>query len=171
MSTPSKSITKRSEPWHPGVRGLESFASSSLWRERSRLIREFVVEPTNSGFVQFFRSGVVGAVAFGCDFGVLALATDVLGLHYLISGLFGFGVGVIVNYWLSVRWVFNKRKFSRASVQFGLFALIGVVGVGINELIMWLFTEYVGWHYLVSKLAATVVVYLWNFSIRKALIF
>ncbi len=134
-------------------------------------LRAWLLEPASSGWVQFFRYGFVGGVAFVCDFATLSLATDVLGLHYLISNVFGFCVGLVVNYCLSVRWVFEKSKISRGTVQFALFALVGIAGLGINELVLWWLTEGVGTHYKLSKLAATVVVYLWNFSIRKVLIF
>jgi putative flippase GtrA len=130
-----------------------------------------MLDPTDSVVVQFFRYGFVGGIAFLCDFSTLWWVTSRLGLHYLLSAVLGFSVGLTVNYWLSVRWVFEKRKFSSTSMQFGLFALTGIVGVAINELAMWLLTDGVGWHYLGSKLAATVVVYLWNFSSRKLLIF
>jgi putative flippase GtrA len=171
MSTLSKSITKNGEHWRP-LAGEDaavsaSVVSSNLWQ----LVRRLMVEPTNSAFVQFLRYGLVGGIAFLCDFGTLWGATSRFGLHYLHSAALGFCVGLAVNYWLSVRWVFATRKFSRSSVQFGLFALVGIVGVGINELGMWLLTDGVGLDYRASKLATTVVVYLWNFSIRKVLIF
>jgi putative flippase GtrA len=171
MSTLSKSITKKSDGGPP-LAQTGTFASvAAVLCDRSQFLRAWMVEPTNSAVVQFFRYGFVGGIAFLCDSSTLWLATSGLGLHYLLSNIVGFSVGLAVNYWLSVRWVFEKRKFSSGSVQFGLFALVGIVGVGISELAMWLLTERVGWHYMASKLAATVLVYLWNFSIRKLLIF
>jgi putative flippase GtrA len=173
MSTLSKSITKKNEgcpaaaSTDASVLGLVSLAL----RDPSRVARVLLLEPTNVLLVQFFRYGFVGGIAFACDFGTLWGATSLLGLHYLISNIVGFSSGLLVNYWLSVHWVFEQRKFSRNSVQFGLFALVGMVGVGLNELVLWLLTERVGLHYLVSKIAATVLVYLWNFSARKVLIF
>jgi putative flippase GtrA len=56
-------------------------------------------------------------------------------------------------------------------VQFGVFALVGLVGLGLNELIMWALTDGAGLHYMLSKVGATVVIYLWNFFIRKMLLF
>src|SRR5512145_1522077 len=169
MSIPNKSITKRSEGWSDTVDHLGSVSIDS--HDLSSLVRRWMFEPTDSVIVQFFRYGFVGGIAFVSDFSTLWLVTSRIGLHYLASAALGFTVGLTVNYWLSVRWVFEKRRFSSATMQFGLFALTGIVGVGINHLVMWLLTDGVGWHYLGSKLAATVVVYLWNFSSRKVLIF
>ena len=130
-----------------------------------------MLERTNSTLVQFFRYGFVGGIAFLCDAGTLRLSESRLGLHYLVAAILGFVVGLLVNYWLSVLWVFHKSKVTSGSVQFGVFALVGLVGLVLNELIMWALTDGVGLHYMLSKVGATVVIYLWNFFIRKMLLF
>lgn len=170
MSTPSKSTTKRSDEWRSAGGGA-SLSIAMACSDPTAFLRALLLERTSSGLVQFFRYGLVGGVAFICDFSTLRVATHYLGVHYLISAAGGFFVGLLVNYLLSVRWVFDKSKISSRSVQFGVFALVGVVGLLVNELVMWSLTDGVGLNYMVSKLAATVLVYLWNFSARKVLIF
>ena len=49
--------------------------------------------------------------------------------------------------------------------------MIGVAGLAINELLMWLFTDWLLFHYLVSKIIATAVVFFFNFFIRKFALF
>jgi len=57
-------------------------------------------------------------------------------------------------------------------IPFGsIFALVGGIGLGLNEVFLWLFTEMFAYHYLVSKLFSTGFVYLWNFAARKILLF
>jgi putative flippase GtrA len=46
-----------------------------------------------------------------------------------------------------------------------------VVGLGLNHFFMWFFTEQVGLLYLISKLISAVLVYLWNFLVRKYALF
>ena len=138
---------------------------SSEWAEK------LITRKTDAGLVQFFRYGVVGGVAFCADFSLLFALTHFLRIHYLISAMVGFLVGVWVNYLLSVRWVFARRQIASRVGEFGLFALIGVVGLGLNELLMWLLTGVVGIHYLGSKIVTTAGVYLWNFFARKKLVF
>jgi putative flippase GtrA len=138
------------------------------WRE---LVSALLVERTDSVWVQFFRYGIVGGIAFVVDFGTLWAFTHFVGLHYLLSALVGFVAGLTTNYLLSINFVFSQRKLTSRSREFGLFALVGVIGVGINELVMWLFTDGLGTHYLISKVIATVIVYLWNFTARKKLMF
>ncbi|MFQ6003571.1 MAG: GtrA family protein, partial [Candidatus Zixiibacteriota bacterium] len=52
-----------------------------------------------------------------------------------------------------------------------IFSLIGIVGLGFNELFIWFFTEKVHLYYLLSKIVSTFFVYLWNFFARKYILF
>ena len=79
--------------------------------------------------------------------------------------------GLVVNYIISCIWVFNNSKFRNRIVEFLFFAAIGVVGLGFNDLLIWLFTDCIGTHYMFSKIVAAAMVYLWNFFARKYLVF
>ena len=126
---------------------------------------------SDATFPQFCRYTCVGAIAFACDFGALFGLTHFLGIHYLLSAGIAFLIGLCVNYVLSIKWVFNKRLVGNKSVVFLIFALIGIAGLGMNELFIWFFTQITGFHYLLSKIISTVFVYLWNFFARKYSLF
>jgi putative flippase GtrA len=117
------------------------------------------------------RSTATSVVAFGLDFGVLAFLTEVCRLHYLLSAAVSFSLGVTASYILSVLWVFRVRRVSSRPVEYGLFVLIGVIGLGLNEALMWMFTEKFVLYYLLSKVAAASVVFFWNFGARKFILF
>ena len=121
--------------------------------------------------VQFVRYTFVGGLSFLVDAGTLVLATEWLELHYLVSAIIGFQVGLATNYALSTLWVFSRRVMRHRGWEFVLFAAVGLVGLGINELVLWFLTGFVGVHYGGSKCAAAVLVYLWNFSARKLTLF
>lgn len=123
-----------------------------------RLLKE------NEQVVRYFA---VSFIALVVDFSVLIFAREIFGLNYLVAATIGFCCGVVVNYLLSIRWVFHTSRFSRRSVEFGLTALIATVGLGINDLIVWLLTSEVGMFYLVSKCFAALCVFIWNFVVRK----
>jgi putative flippase GtrA len=120
---------------------------------------------------QLLRYAVVGGIAFVIDFGSLWLLTELAGIHYLLSAAIAFILGLTTNYLLSITWVFGRRSLENKWLEFGIFALIGIVGLGLNELIIWFFTEWVHFHYLVSKIVSTIVVFLWNFFVRRYLLF
>jgi putative flippase GtrA len=135
------------------------------------LVRRVLVGQTSDSRIQFLRYLVVGGVATVGDFSTLFVFTHWVHVHYLVSNILGFCVGLIINYVLSLVWVFSTRKLSSRVAEFTLFAVVGVIGVGLSELIMWLLTGLAGAHYMVSKVVATMVVLVWNFSARKFLMF
>lgn len=136
-----------------------------------KIIHRLTTAQTDNIFIQLFRYTFVGGIAFVADFGSLWLLTEYAGFHYQISALIGFILGLTINYILSVRWVFagSAGSTSNKSVEFIIFALIGIVGLGLNSLIMWIFTDVIEFHYLGSKLISTVLVFLWNFLGRRVL--
>ena len=135
------------------------------------ILRGLLQTPTESTLVQFLRYTVVGGVAFVVDFGLLYLLTHYGGVYYLTSASLAFVVGLVINYTFSVLWVFSHRVVSNRWVEFGLFALVGVLGLGLNDLSMWLLTSVAGLYYLYSKLITTALVFVWNFAIRKVSLF
>jgi putative flippase GtrA len=126
---------------------------------------------TDSTLLQLFRYTFVGGFAFLVDFGTLFVLTEYFNIHYLISAGIAFILGLIVNYFLSVKWVFNSRAVKNRMLEFLLFTLIGLVGLGLNELFLWVLTDILLIYYLLSKIITTVIVYLWNFFARKFILF
>ncbi len=120
---------------------------------------------------QLIRSVGVSLVSFGLDFGVLALLTEKAGLHYLVSAGISFLLGTSLSWLLSVLWVFDVRARSSKLVEYGLFVLVGVVGLGLNEILLWVFTDRWGVYYLLSKVIAASLVFSWNFGMRRVLLF
>jgi len=128
-------------------------------------------EKTNNTFLQLFRYTFVGGFAFLVDFGTLFTLTEFLKIHYLVSAGIAFIFGLIVNYFLSVKWVFNNRVMDNRLLEFLLFTLIGFVGLLLNELFLWILTDIFLIYYLLSKIVTTAIVYFWNFFLRKVLLF
>lgn len=122
--------------------------------------------------VQMFRYLVTGWTAFIADVGLLTLLTECFGRDLLLlwTGI-AFSTGIIITYVLSVRWVFDNRNVDNRAAEFGIFTLICIVGLGLTELLMWLFAEKAGLHYLPSKGITAGIVFLWNFVAKKFILF
>lgn len=133
--------------------------------------KTILVRPTANGFIQLFRYGGVAVIALAVDIGGLILLKEVFHFHYLLAATLSFCGGMVVNYILSKLWVFSEAKIANRTREFAIFAAIGVVGLMFNDLILWVFTSFVGFHYLGSKIIATGVVFFWNFFARKRLLF
>ncbi|MBP9668973.1 MAG: GtrA family protein [Candidatus Pacebacteria bacterium] len=125
----------------------------------------------SEGLHEFIRYVVASAIALVLDIATLSLLTSILGVPYLVSGAVAFLVGLTAVYILSVRWVFAVRALSNPWTEFLLFAGIGVVGLLINEAVLYLFTSVFGFFYLVSKIASVIFVFTWNFGARKIFLF
>lgn len=134
-------------------------------------VQHFYKGDANSTFIQFFRYTFVGGVAFIVDFGTLALLTEVFKMHYLLSAGIAFILGLTVNYILSISWVFNSRTVDNRLLEFVYFSVIGLIGLGLNELFLWILTDLFAIYYLLSKIITTIIVYFWNFFARKFILF
>ena len=128
--------------------------------------------PTKNGFLQFFRYVFVGGAATIVDWGILYLTTDFFHIYFLISAVAAFVAGLLVNFLLSKLFVFKADEARvNAVMEFVSYAIIGVVGLGITELIMVIFTNHLGLHYMLSKMIATAIVLAWNYFARKLIIY
>ncbi len=119
---------------------------------------------------QIVKFGFVGFLCFFIDYGLMVLLKERLGIHYLISSTISFTVSVIVNYILSIAFVFETDKSKNKVGEFVIFVCLSVIGLGINALCMWVAVEFIHIHYMLSKIGATAVVMVYNFVTRKIFI-
>lgn len=133
--------------------------------------RSIFVAPTNNTMIQLFRYAFVGGAASIVDWGILYILS-VLGMYYLLSAIFGFFGGLATNFMLSKLFVFSKEKV-KVSIrgEFLSYALIGVIGLGLTLIFMYIMTELIGIYFMISKIIATVLVLIWNFGARKMFLY
>lgn len=131
--------------------------------------KSLFITKSNNTFIQFFRYIFVGGVAFLADGGSLFLITTI-GVNYLISVIFAFVIGLAVNYGLSKLLVFEKSSVN-GKIEFLVYGIIGVIGLGFTEIIMYVLTEIAGLYFMVSKVIATIIVLVWNFVARKIILY
>lgn len=134
-------------------------------------LKKLFFEPTKNGMIQFFRYAFVGGIATVVDWAVQYVLT-VLWIHYLIAAVFAFLSGLIVNYFLSKIFVFKAEEAKvNAGWEFVIYALIGVVGLGITVGLMFLLTDIAGLYFMLSKVITTLIVLFWNYFARKIIIY
>lgn len=118
---------------------------------------------------QTIKFGLVGFLCFFIDYGIMVFLTEVAGVHYLLSSGISFTVSVIVNYILSLTYVFETEQGNRVK-EFVIFVVLSVIGLGINQLLMWFCVDILGIFYMISKIGATAVVMVYNFVTRKVVL-
>lgn len=116
---------------------------------------------------QIMKFGIVGVLAFVIDYGVMVFLTEVFGLNPVVSATISFIVSVIFNYIASMRYVFIHKEDMSRSREFVIFIVLSVIGLIINDVLMWAGTELVSIDYRIVKIFATAVVMVWNFITRK----
>ena len=103
---------------------------------------------------QFMKFGVVGVIAFVIDYGLMVALTELAGVNYLISATISFTVFT------------HKQGLSRRR-EFVIFVVLSVIGLGVNDLLMWLGSSVLGVSYLIVKIVAMAIVMVYNFVTRK----
>ena len=128
---------------------------------------------------RFAKFAVVGAAGSITDFTVLNVLVQLFGFMPVVANIFSFAAAVMQNFALNRRWTFPESKQRQASRQLIQFALISLIGLGINTVILatvdhllidfW--THLVGHEHLgftisynFAKLFAIGVVLFWNFA-------
>ena len=114
---------------------------------------------------------VASAVALAVDASLYLALIRLFGLHYLAAAPVGYVVGVLVIYVLSTRWVFSNRRLMSARREFLIFASIGGIGLALNQLVIFFCVEKLSSSYELAKLASAAMVFGFNFSGRKLLLF
>ena len=120
---------------------------------------------------QILRFGIVGVSTVLLDFLTLVSMVEFLHINYLVSATFGFLVGSIANYFLSIRFVFQGGKYPNKLVEFTFFLIITLAGLALNYFTMYIFTEVVMLPYFISKIVSLFFVASTNFLMKKFFVF
>ena len=118
-------------------------------------------------FGAYFLASVLALIV---DMAVLLLLSRVV--HYLVAATAGFCTGAVVAYLLSTRWIFARRRLAhREGVEAVLFTLVGVAGLAVNNAVIFVAVEAMAAPLVLAKLAAAGATFLFNYFLRKRLLF
>lgn len=116
---------------------------------------------------QLIKFGIVGVISTLLDYGLMVLFTEVFDVHYLLSSTLSYAISLVFNYLASMKYVFHSKEGMSRSKEFIIFTVLCLMGMGLNQLVLWLIVEQLGIDYRISKILATGVVMVWNFVTRK----
>lgn len=119
----------------------------------------------NRPIVKYFFVALAGLVV---DYLVLFISV-VFPLHPVVGATLGFLFGLLVNYYLSNKYIFRNAKIKSTTVNFIAFSVIGLVGLLILNVLMLIQVELLTMNYLLAKTLSTILVYFWNFFARARL--
>ena len=125
---------------------------------------------------EFSRYILVGGSSFVIDFATMYIFQEFIfkGSHVFIAVFIGYMVGLIYNFFLSSGYVFKNgfEKIKGKEIQsFIIVAIIGLIGLGITEVLMYLFVNILMLHYLIGKVLSGGIVLFWNYLGRKIIVY
>lgn len=130
------------------------------------------IQETDNTWIQGFRYLFVASAALMADFLVLITLTELLDVdNIIVSSAAGFSLGLIINYLLSIRWVFTSGSGRNKRSEFLMFCVIGLIGLAMTAALMWVMTSVFSMYYIFAKAIVTCIVFFWNFLARKFLLF
>jgi putative flippase GtrA len=113
----------------------------------------------------------VGGAAAAFDITFFFIFAKLLEINYFVIGAIGFALGTLINYCLSIAHVFDSgSRFGKSREIFWIF-LISLVGLAINQVVLFYAIGVVGIEVMLGKIAATSITFFWNYSARKYFVF
>ena len=113
----------------------------------------------------------VSVVALLVDSAVLVSLTAGLSVPVLVAATAGFLAGSVVNWTLSVRYVFRHRRYASLAHELGLFLAIGVGVLALNDFVVVTVVDRLGLGVLAAKGIAACLTFGANFTLRRMILF
>ena len=113
----------------------------------------------------------VGACAALLDLAFFVLFHNLLGLNYLAVGVAGFVLATLLNYLLSIRWVFTSGARFGRGMEITSVYVVSLVGLALHAFVLYAAVESLALPPLLAKLLAIGLVFFWNYSARRYFVF
>lgn len=140
-----------------------------------------ISKPKNA-MSQLLRYLVVGGAATLVDMGIATVFSKLLSVDELIASAVGFAFGMVVNFLISILWVFKKSEVTSRTGEFVGFVVIGLIGLALRTGIIallqvlmdnaffeeWIFRNF---NETLRLGIAVVIVLIYNFTARKLILY
>ena len=118
-------------------------------------------------FRELILYGIIGGLCAALDFGLYTLLG--MWIPYLWANVISVHVGIFCSFLLNRQYNFKVKD--RPAQRFTIFYLVGLSGLGLSELMIYLLAKRAGWDYVLAKLLTVVVVALLQFTLNKFITF
>ena len=112
---------------------------------------------------------IVGGLATVVEWAAFYIFNEMCAINYMIATALAFIISTFAN------WAFGKiilfKEKQNVLKELAKIYLTSIAGLLMNLLIMWIAVNLIGINEMISKIIATGIVFLWNFFIRKFLIY
>jgi putative flippase GtrA len=119
---------------------------------------------------KFLKFCMVGSSGMIIDFGTTWLLKEKVKVNKYLANSTGFILAATSNYILNRFWTFHSANRQVVS-EYLSFIIISVIGLAINNFVVYILTERMKFNFYLSKLFAVGVVILWNFTMNYLITF
>jgi putative flippase GtrA len=120
--------------------------------------------------LKFLKFCIVGSTGMFIDFGTTWLLKEKVRINKYVANSAGFILAASSNFILNRIWTFESTD-PRIAEQYGMFVFISLIGLGINNLIIYILHGRLKYNFYLSKLFAIVIVTIWNFLMNLLITF
>lgn len=120
-----------------------------------------------SQIAKFAIAGSIGAVA---EIVVFIILVEFTGVYYLISNIISISVGILLNYIVSHKWVFEEGRYTK-KLEFTYFILVSILVIICNQGVVWFLVGGLSINPNISKIIAIISVSVISFFAKKYWVF
>ena len=125
---------------------------------------------------QFFSYFFVGGMAALVEWGMFFIFSNLLHIYYQGATILAFLFSTMTNWWLGRNITFKDSAYqSQKRKELILIFAVSAIGLFLNMILMYVWVSLLGMNTdfkkMIGKIAATGVVFFWNFFIRKYVVY
>ncbi len=150
--------------------------SNNAWKDmRFSFGNKLLFRAANSSLYSLlqFRSlilyGIIGSFSSGLDFSIYTVLVRLLGIHYVAANCFSVLCGISTSFVLNRNYNFKVKD--KTKQRFTIFLTVGLCGMLLSNMILWLCIEELHFKEIISKLLSIVLVVFFQFLLNKYLTF
>jgi len=116
-------------------------------------------------FLKLIKFCIIGFSGMIIDFGTTWLLKEKIKINKYVANSCGFILAASSNYVWNRIWTFQSHN-SHIGTEYFSFILISLIGLGLNNFIIWILSDKMKWNFYLSKMIAIGIVTLWNFGMN-----
>lgn len=113
--------------------------------------------------------GIIGSFTSGLDFVVFTILSKYVGIYYLIANCISVIVGITSSFILNR--AYNFKVKDKTKLRFAIFLTVGLCGLCLSNLILWIGIDKLAGDKLLVKLASVIFVVFFQFLLNKFITF
>ncbi len=123
-----------------------------------------MIDIFKSHYKNLSKFTVVGVVNTVIDFSVFYLLYNVFGVYYVLAHVGAFFIALANSFYFNAIWTFKNLKKDQLFRQIFLFVLIGVIGLALSSLTIYVVGEWFLSNMYAAKVVAMFVSFAWNYA-------